>query len=86
MKWEKIVELHPGRFVLLEAIKASSNNYVRNLEDMTVIQDYDNPREAWNGYKHFHKLYPSREFYVFHTSRTDVGVIEEFFSGVRHRI
>ncbi|MEC0237820.1 hypothetical protein P4H71_26235 [Paenibacillus kribbensis] len=83
MKWEDIAELHPSRFVLVEAIKASSNNRVRNLEDMAVIQDYDDPQEAWSGYKQFHKLYPSRELYVFHTSRTDVEVVEEFFSGVR---
>ncbi|WP_245375789.1 hypothetical protein [Paenibacillus eucommiae] len=52
---------------------------------MAVIQDYDDPQEAWSGYKHFHKLYPMRELYVFHTSRTDVEVVEEFFSGVRQR-
>ncbi|AIW41346.1 hypothetical protein ACYCSE_03345 [Paenibacillus sp. SEL1] len=85
MKWEEIAESHPRRFVLVEAIKASSNNRVRNLEDMAVIQDYDNPKDAWSGYKHFHKLYPSRELYVFHTSRSDVEVVEEFFSGVRQR-
>lgn len=85
MKWGEIAELHPGRFVLVEAIKASSNNRVRQLEDMAVIQDYDSPQEAWSGYKHFHKLYPARELYVFHTSRTDVVVVEEFFSGIRQR-
>ncbi|GIQ63982.1 hypothetical protein PACILC2_25500 [Paenibacillus cisolokensis] len=86
MKWEEIAKQHPSRFVLVEAIKANSDNRVRRLEDMAVIQDYDNPQEAWSGYKHFHKLYPTRELYVFHTSRTDVEVVEEFFSGIRQRI
>ncbi|MEC0213302.1 aspartyl protease family protein [Paenibacillus ehimensis] len=86
MKWEEITELNPGRFILVEAIKASSNNRVRQLEDMAVIQDYDNPQEAWNGYKYLHKLHPTRELYVFHTSRSDVEVVEEFFSGVRRRM
>ncbi|GGF59719.1 hypothetical protein GCM10010912_01180 [Paenibacillus albidus] len=85
MKWDEIAELHPGRFVLVEAIKASSNNRLRQLEDLAVIQEYDNPQIAWNGYKHFHKLHPTRELYVFHTSRSDVEVVEEFFSGVRQR-
>jgi len=79
MKWEEITELHPGRFVLVEAIKASSNNRVRQLEEMAVIQDYDNPQEAWSGYKQLHKLQPTRELYVFHTSRSDVEVVEELF-------
>ncbi|THF73296.1 hypothetical protein [Cohnella fermenti] len=85
MKWGEITELYPSRLVLVEAIKASSNERIRQLEDMAVIQDYNNPQEAWSGYKHFHKLHPSRELYVFHTSRSDVEVVEEFFSGVRHR-
>ncbi|CAH8769285.1 hypothetical protein [Paenibacillus dendritiformis] len=83
MKWGEITETLPDRFVLVEAIKATSNNQMRYLEDLAVIQDYDNPQEAWNGYKHFHKLHPSRELYVFHTSRTDVEIVEEFFSGIR---
>jgi len=86
MKWGEITELHPSRFVLVEAIKASSSNRIRQLEDMAVIQDYDNPQEAWSGYKELHKLHPSRELYVFHTSRSDVEVVEEFFSGVRQQL
>ncbi|MFF2015687.1 hypothetical protein [Paenibacillus sp. NPDC058177] len=50
---------------------------------MAVIQDYDNPQEAWGGYKELHKHHPTRELYVFHTCRNDVEVVEEFFSGVR---
>lgn len=83
MKWGEITKLHPSRFVLVEAIKASSSNRVRQLEDMAVIQDYDKSEEAWTGYKEMHKLHPTRELYVFHTSRSDVEVVEEFFSGVR---
>ncbi|MFF2907713.1 hypothetical protein [Paenibacillus sp. NPDC057934] len=65
VKWEEITNLHPSRFVLVEAIKVSSSNHVRQLEDMAVIQDYDNPQEAWNGYKELHKLHPTRELYVY---------------------
>ncbi|WP_340387393.1 hypothetical protein [Paenibacillus sp. FSL E2-0151] len=85
MKWGEITELHPDRFVLVEAIKASSSNRVRQLEDIAVIQNYDNPQEAWSGYKELHKLHPTRELYVFHTSRNDVEYVEEFFSGVRQQ-
>ncbi|MEK4514178.1 hypothetical protein NSS64_02775 [Paenibacillus sp. FSL H8-0122] len=86
MNWGEITELHPSRFVLVEAIKASSSNRMRQLEDMAVIQDYDNPQEAWSGYKKLHKLHPNRKLYVFHSSRNDVEVVEEFFAGVRQRI
>lgn len=36
MKWGEITELHPGRFVLVEAIKASSSNRVRQLEGLAT--------------------------------------------------
>ncbi|SFE44940.1 hypothetical protein SAMN04487969_102579 [Paenibacillus algorifonticola] len=41
MKWEEIADSLPERFVLVEAIKASSNNRIRKLQDMAIIQDYD---------------------------------------------
>lgn len=66
--------------------QSRSSNCIRQLEEMAVIQDYDNPQEAWSGYKELHKLHPSRELYVFHTSRKDVEVVEEFFSGVRQQL
>ncbi|GIP15494.1 hypothetical protein J40TS1_11360 [Paenibacillus montaniterrae] len=86
MKWEEITQLHPSRFVLVEAIKASSSNRIRQLEDIAVIQEYETPQEAWDGYKSLHKLHPTRELYVFHTSRKDVELVEEFFSGARQLI
>lgn len=78
MKWKEITQLHPSCFVLVEAIKASSNDRLHQLEDMAVIQDYDNPKEAWSGYKELHKLNPAHELYVFHTSRSDVEIVEIF--------
>lgn len=32
--------------------------------------------------KEYKKLYPTRELHVFHTSRTDVQIVEEFFSWI----
>ncbi|WP_260986660.1 hypothetical protein [Paenibacillus xylanexedens] len=65
MKWGEITELHPDRFVLVEAIKAGSNNRVRQLEDIAVIQNYDNLQETWSGYKELHKLHPTRSYLYF---------------------
>lgn len=83
MKWKEITQYHPNRLVLVEALQASSKNRVRTIEEMAVIQEYEDPKEAWEGYKLFHKKDPQRELYIFHTSRENVEVIEEFFSAVR---
>ncbi|WP_282937562.1 hypothetical protein [Paenibacillus sp. RC67] len=83
MKWSDICNHYPNRFVLVEAIKAVSNNRLRTIEEMTVVEEFDNPNQAWEGYKIHHKESPEREFYVFHTSNPSIEVIEEYFSGIR---
>ncbi|WP_163853513.1 hypothetical protein [Paenibacillus elgii] len=83
MKWSEVCNHYPSRFVLVEALKAVSNNRVRTIEEMTVVEEYDNPMQAWEGYKHYHKENPEREFYVFHTSKQEIEVIEEYFTGIR---
>ncbi|GMX63631.1 hypothetical protein Elgi_31750 [Paenibacillus elgii] len=82
MKWSEICNRYPSHFVLVEALKAVSSNRVRTIEEMTVVESYDNPLQAWEGYKRHHKENLEREFYVFHTSKQEIEVIEEYFSGV----
>lgn len=79
MKWSEIRNHYPIRFVLVEAIKAVSKNRLRTIEEMTVVEEYDNPMSAWEGYKFHHKENSEREFYVFHTSKLEIEVIEEYF-------
>jgi hypothetical protein len=83
MKWVEIRIQYPQRFVLVEAIKTVSINRKRTIEEMTVVEQYQENDEAWNGYKHFHKQNPQREFYIFHTSNENVEVIDEQFLGIR---
>ncbi|WP_186331867.1 hypothetical protein [Paenibacillus xylanexedens] len=40
-----MTELHSHHFVLVETLKVSSSNRVRQLEEMGFIQDYNNPQE-----------------------------------------
>lgn len=83
MKWSDITKIYPNRLVLVEAIKAKSQDRKRRIEEMSVVQEYTTSQEAWEGYKAYHKEDPSRELYIFHTSKENVEVVEEFFSGVR---
>lgn len=83
MKWSDIAKIYPNRLVLIEAIKAKSQDRIRIIEEMSVVQEYTDSKEAWEGYKAYHKEDPHRELYIFHTSRESVEVVEEFFSGVR---
>lgn len=85
MRWEEVREKYPNRFVLVEAIKASSKNQVRTIEEMAIIKEYEDSKQAWNGYKEHHRENSKRELYIFHTSKENIEVIEGYFTGVRGR-
>jgi len=83
MKWSEICSRYPSRFVLVEAKEAVSKNRLRRIEEMILVEEYDDPMKAWEGYKLHHKEKPERELYVFHTSKQEIEVIEEYFTGIR---
>ncbi|WP_317617265.1 hypothetical protein [Paenibacillus elgii] len=78
MRWSEVCTRYPSCFVLVEALKAVSNKRKRTIEEMTVVEEYDNPMKAWDGYKRHHMENPEREFYVFHTSKQEIEVIEGY--------
>ncbi|WP_010496584.1 hypothetical protein [Paenibacillus elgii] len=78
MNWSEVCSRYPSRFVLVEALEAMSSNHMRTIEEMTVVEVYNIPLQAWEGYKRHHKENPEREFYVFHTSKRQIKVIEEY--------
>jgi hypothetical protein len=86
MEWAEVRRRYPARIVLIEAIKSSTEKHVRTIEDMTVVEEFENSKEAWSGYKKYHKLYPDRELYIFHTNKEKIEVIEQYFTGVSTRI
>lgn len=85
MKWQEIRNQYPNQWVLVEALKANSQNNKRKIQDMAVISEYDNSTKAWKGYKTLHLSNPSRELYIFHTSNEKIEVTEERFTGIRRK-
>jgi hypothetical protein len=85
MRWEEVREQYPNRFVLVEAIKASSKDRIRTIEKMAVIKGYEDSKAAWNGYKEHHREDSKRELYIFHTSKDKIEVMEGYFTGTRGR-
>jgi hypothetical protein len=85
MKWSTIREKYPDRWVLVEALSAKSLERQRHIEEMSVLSEYNDTKEAWNAYKKHHLTEPSREYYIFHTSNEVLEVLEQPFTGVRGR-
>ncbi|MDR3584493.1 MAG: hypothetical protein P4L59_04120 [Desulfosporosinus sp.] len=46
MKWEEVRKIYPNRFVKIQILKAHIKDSVRYIDDMAVIQSFDDEREA----------------------------------------
>lgn len=86
MKWIEVRELFPNRCVLVESLQAKTIKNERIINEMSVIDDFDNGNSAWKVYKELHNQDRMRELYIFHTNNKEVKVIEQQYLGVRRRI
>lgn len=85
MLWSEVREKYPDRIVLIEAIKTSSEDKIRTVNEMSILSDFDESSVAWKAYKKIHKNKPDKEIYLFHTSKEKAEVMEQFFVGIRGR-
>ncbi|WP_240419595.1 hypothetical protein [Paenibacillus periandrae] len=46
MQWEEVRKLYPNRFVKLQILKSHIENQVRYMDDVAVIQAFDDEKEA----------------------------------------
>jgi hypothetical protein len=86
MKWSEVRQQYPNRCVLVESLKAKTKNNERLIEEMSVIDDFDNGNTAWKVYKKIHAEDRSRELYIFHTNNEKVIVTEQPYIGVRRKL
>jgi hypothetical protein len=82
MRWEEVQERFPEEWVLLEATKVHSKEGHRYIEEVVVIDAFDDSTEALRRYSELHRKEPHREYCFFHTSRPEL-VARERYVGVR---
>ena len=46
MKWEEVRKIYPNRFVKVQILKSYIENNVRYIDDMAVIQAFNDEKEA----------------------------------------
>ena len=83
MKWKEVRESYPEKWLLIEAISARTEDNKRIVEELTVINSFDDNNEALKEYIQLHKTYPEKEMYVVHTSRIELDIEELTWTGVR---
>lgn len=86
MKWSDVRQHFPERCVLVEALKSEMRGKERVIEEMSVIDDFENGNAAWKVYKKLHAENQTRELYIFHTKNEEIKVIEQPYIGVRRKV
>jgi hypothetical protein len=76
MRWEDIRKHYPDQWLMVEAIKAHSEDDRRILEQLAVLGVFPDSATALKSYALLHREAPQRELYVLHTSRTDIDITE----------
>ncbi len=83
MKWSEVRENHPNKWILFEAMEAYSKDGQRIVDDLSIIDIFDEGRDALKEYAEKHKKDKSREMYVYHTNNKELMIGERSWIGVR---
>ena len=84
MLWSAIRTAYPYHWLIVEATEAQTpKDNERQLEQLTIIEECTDGKEAFQNYRYLHQQYPQREFYFLHTSREEPDIHEQIWLGIR---
>lgn len=82
MKWSEAREIYPNEWLLFEAIDADSKDGKRVIKELSVINVFDDGRDALKRYTKKHKKDKHREMYVYNTENKALVIEERNWSGM----
>lgn len=83
MRWDDVRGKYKSCWVVLEVLKARAEGKKRILEEVAVINTFQESEEALRSYLQLHESYPDMEFYVVHTDRPILNIEETRWMGIR---
>jgi len=83
MQWKEVREKHPDKWVLFEALEAHSENGKRIVDNISILNTFNNSNEATKTYRKIHRKNPHRELYVAHTKKEKLEIEERKWLGIR---
>ncbi|MDU7474726.1 MAG: hypothetical protein E7L01_15580 [Paenibacillus macerans] len=82
MRWKEVREQFPDEWVVCEALKSFSKEGYWYIEEVAVIDRFDDSTVAMKRYYELHREQPHREYGFFHTSRDQLKLREKW-AGIR---
>ena len=76
MQWQEIRRHFSDQWLLVEAIEAHTEDDQRILDDLAVVDAFEDSNAAMKSYAKLHRKAPQRELYVFDTDREELEVRE----------
>lgn len=86
MKWQEVRSKYPEKWLLIEAIQAHSDSGKRYIDNLSVINDFDDSKNALFQYQKIKEQTPQKELYVFHTTNEELEIQEKKWHGLRFNI
>jgi hypothetical protein len=83
MKWSEVRDKYPDTWVLFEALEAHSENGKRKVDDISILNTFDDSSKATKMYSEIHNKNPQRELYVAHTQKKELEIRERRWLGIR---
>jgi hypothetical protein len=83
MKWIDVRKRFPHQWLLVEATRAHSSENHRIIDELAVVECFDDGQSAMQGYSDLHLREPQRELYVIHTDREELEITELNWLGIR---
>lgn len=83
MHWQEVKKSYPSKWLIIEAIGATTEDKKRIINELTVVDTFDDSSIALKKYLHLHREFPNREMYVIHSSRPELDIEEIKWAGVR---
>jgi len=82
MTWEEVRHRFTNEWLVVEAIEAETDNSRRHIHRMSVVEVCPDSPAVMASYRRLHLQFPDREFYFLHTSRENLDIREQFWTGV----
>jgi hypothetical protein len=83
MKWQEVRDKYPDAWVLIEAIQAHNDKDRRIVDNISVLDKFENALDAVRQYKILHSDYPERDILVVNTENPKLDIKIQHWVGIR---
>ncbi|MFT4925089.1 MAG: wyosine [tRNA(Phe)-imidazoG37] synthetase (radical SAM superfamily) [Phenylobacterium sp.] len=86
MLWSEVRKDYPNMWVVVEALQSQQQDDEKTINEVTVVNSFNDSIEAYRSYRAIHKQQPQREYLLASTANEALKVKVQYWAGVGGRI